>query len=97
MGGIGLGEKICDLVTFPIRGLDVREYVAELREAPEPVFYDLYAVSNHFGILNGGHYTANCYNEHLGKWLTFDDSQVKPCSEEDVVNSAAYILFYKKR
>lgn len=24
--------------------------------------YDLYAVTNHFGSLNGGHYTANCRN-----------------------------------
>jgi len=24
------------------------------------VIYDLYAVSNHFGSLNGGHYTAFC-------------------------------------
>ena len=30
--------------------------------APSSCLYDLYAVSNHFGGLGGGHYTAYCKN-----------------------------------
>jgi len=29
---------------------------------PGGAIYDLYAVSNHYGSLNGGHYTAMCKN-----------------------------------
>ena len=37
------------------------------------VLYDLYAISNHYGSLNGGHYTAFCKNPIAGKWYEFDD------------------------
>lgn len=35
--------------------------------------YDLYAVSNHFGSLNGGHYTASAKNPD-GRWYYYNDS-----------------------
>uniref|UniRef100_H2ZQE4 ubiquitinyl hydrolase 1 n=1 Tax=Ciona savignyi TaxID=51511 RepID=H2ZQE4_CIOSA len=35
---------------------------------PEDHLYDLYAVCNHFGNLNSGHYTACCSNPLNGKW-----------------------------
>jgi ubiquitin carboxyl-terminal hydrolase 4/11/15 len=63
----------------------------------EPIYYDLYAVSNHYGSLHGGHYTASAYNALLGKWYDFNDSSVSPTSEKDVVSSAAYLLFYRRR
>lgn len=34
----------------------------------EECLYDLYAVCNHFGSLNSGHYTACCSNPLNGKW-----------------------------
>ena len=38
--------------------------------------YDLFAVSNHFGGLGGGHYTA--FSKSIGKdsWFRFDDDHV---------------------
>ena len=45
-----------------MRGLDMRKYVEELREVKQPVYYDLYAVANHFGDLDEGHYTAYAFN-----------------------------------
>ena len=75
----------------------MRQFVKTLADAPEPVFYDLIGVSNHFGSLNGGHYTASCKNANTGKWFNFNDSSVNPCSKSQVVSSAAYLLFYRRR
>jgi len=61
------------------------------------VIYDLYAVSNHYGSLNGGHYTAYCKNPVYNKWYEFDDSSVSSIDPGSAVSKAAYVLFYKRR
>ena len=38
--------------------------------------YDAYAVSNHYGSVGFGHYTAYGKNQETGKWYYFDDSRV---------------------
>jgi hypothetical protein len=63
----------------------------------EPPLYDLYAVSNHFGGLGGGHYTAFCRMPDDGTWHTFDDSSVREMDPQDVRSPAAYVLFYRRR
>ena len=69
-----------------------------LKDHPEPILYDLYAVSNHFGSLNGGHYTATCLNQATGKWYYFNDSSVSPVDDNRmIISSAAYLLFYRQR
>jgi ubiquitin carboxyl-terminal hydrolase 4/11/15 len=65
-------------VKFPVEGLDMRPYVITLQNEPEPVLYDLIGVSNHYGSLNGGHYTAAVKNCVTGKWYNMNDSS---CSE----------------
>jgi len=65
-----------------------------LSSSSEPV-YDLYAISNHFGGLGGGHYTAYCKN--AGKWYEFNDSSCRSTSEGSITGSGAYILFYERR
>lgn len=48
-----------------------------------PPVYDLYAVSNHYGGLGGGHYTA--FGQGVdSKWYCFDDSHVSPATPEQV-------------
>ncbi|KAJ0060210.1 hypothetical protein NL108_004061, partial [Boleophthalmus pectinirostris] len=64
---------------------------------PEDYLYDLYAVCNHHGTMQGGHYTAHCKNSIDGQWYCFDDSDVHPISEEEVCKQTAYILFYQRR
>ncbi|CAJ0915485.1 4802_t:CDS:10 [Entrophospora sp. SA101] len=59
-----------------------------------PFIYDLYAVSNHYGGLNGGHYTACVRNGFKNEWYNFDDSRVSNCNEGSVKSRAAYNLFY---
>ncbi len=58
--------------------------------------YDLFAVSNHYGGLGGGHYTACCRVDD-GSWHCFDDSHVSAIDEAAVHSPAAYVLFYRRR
>ena len=63
-----------------------------------PLLYDLYAVSNHFGSLSFGHYTAYCKNPLSGKWYDYNDSSVSVLdSVDEVVSNASYVLYYKRR
>lgn len=64
---------------------------------PEDYIYDLYAVCNHHGTMQGGHYTAYCKNSVDGLWYCFDDSDVQQLSEDEVCTQTAYILFYQRR
>ncbi|OCT64272.1 ubiquitin carboxyl-terminal hydrolase 31 [Xenopus laevis] len=64
---------------------------------PEDFIYDLYAVCNHHGTMQGGHYTAYCKNSVDGLWYCFDDSDVQSLAEDDVCAPTAYILFYQRR
>ncbi|XP_039559704.1 ubiquitin carboxyl-terminal hydrolase 43, partial [Passer montanus] len=64
---------------------------------PRDHLYDLYAVCNHHGSMQGGHYTAFCCNALDGRWYSFDDSRVEWVREAEVSTRSAYILFYQRR
>merc|ERR1712038_1047006 len=89
-------DKIDLFVDFPLKGVDLTKEVMHWDEGKEPI-YDCYAVSNHFGGLGGGHYTAYAVNDE-GEWCNFDDSRVSTnVDEAEVVSSAAYVLYYRRR
>ncbi|CAK9435934.1 uncharacterized protein LODBEIA_P05480 [Lodderomyces beijingensis] len=91
-------DKIDVVVDFPIEGLNVSSYVANPACDDSDCIYDLIAVDNHYGGLGGGHYTASVKNFCDGKWYYYNDSRVTEISNpEEVVSSAAYLLFYRKR
>ena len=62
-----LGDKLDTLVEFPIQGLDLSDILKDVvtkqklkasnghLDKDGDLIYDLYAVSNHFGGLGGGH------------------------------------------
>ena len=98
------GMKNGELVDFPIKGLDIEKYVEipcnnekSSTKTKTCYKYDLFAVSNHFGSLAGGHYTAFALNSEFNKWFCFDDSSVSPAKDIDIVSSAAYVLFYRRQ
>jgi ubiquitin C-terminal hydrolase len=62
-----------------------------------PVRYDLFAVSEHFGGMGGGHYTASVENFKTRRWQRCDDYTVSPLSSAPTPRSEAYVLFYKLR
>jgi len=90
-------EKNSTLVDYPVESFDMRPYCLSIKDEPEPVLYDLYAVSNHYGSLNGGHYTATCLNPIKKKWYYCDDSSVRAAGADQVVSRAGYLLFYRRR
>jgi len=51
-----LKNKIDTFVNFPVHDLDLSKYVKNKND--QSYLYELYAVSNHYGGLGGGHYTA---------------------------------------
>ena len=57
--------------------------------------YDLISVSQHYGASFGGHYTSVCKKDKV--WFKFDDESVNKISQDNIVNSSAYILLYKLR
>ncbi|XP_057371532.1 ubiquitin carboxyl-terminal hydrolase 8-like [Daphnia carinata] len=95
----GLWRKRLNMVDFNVNELDLDVIV----KCPEVVVkskkprysrFKLYAVSNHYGTMDAGHYTAYCKNAEYNKWFKFDDQDVMEISGNEVRSAAAYILFY---
>lgn len=90
-------EKVDEDIDFPLEGLDLKDYtVMDCESQGISTTYDLYAVTNHFGSLNGGHYTAFGKNPN-GKWYNYNDGSVNETSAKNVCSSAAFVLFYRRR
>jgi ubiquitin carboxyl-terminal hydrolase 4/11/15 len=68
-------------VCFPLDGIDLGDQCIHPDKASfGSTVYDCYAVSNHFGGLGGGHYTAFARSLENGKWYEFDDSTTRQVS-----------------
>ena len=93
--GLLKNKKNDSLVVFPVQGLDIRKYVVE-ENSKKDSLYDLCAISQHYGSLSSGHYTALCKNED--EWYTFDDEKIsKINNEKHIVTKGAYILIFRKQ
>ncbi|KAG9017148.1 hypothetical protein FRB90_001572 [Tulasnella sp. 427] len=57
--------------------------------------YELFAVVNHEGQVNTGHYTN--YARFEDQWYHFNDEKVSPATLRDCLNSRAYMCVYVKR
>lgn len=56
---LGGGQKLDTYVDFPLEGLDMAPYVlSNNQKSTSSLIYDLFAVSNHYGSVGFGHYTA---------------------------------------
>lgn len=87
-------NKLETYVDFPVDNLDLSTYITH-KNGMVSNHYMLYAVSNHYGSMGGGHYTA--FVHHGGdQWYDFDDSRVSPIPEDKIKTSAAYVLFYRR-
>jgi ubiquitin C-terminal hydrolase len=58
--------------------------------------YEFVGCVEHYGSLNGGHYTAHCFHAGREKWYGFNDSFVKESSLAESHSGKAYILFYRR-
>jgi ubiquitin C-terminal hydrolase len=87
-------RKLQHLVNYPLTNLNLSKYVKGYNS--KQYVYDLYGVCNHFGGVQGGHYTA--YVKHANeKWFHFNDTNVNQVPTDQIVSTAAYCLFYRKK
>lgn len=87
-------NKLNTFISYP-ELLDMTNYVNMEETFFGKEQYELYAVSNHFGTLTGGHYTAFCKDTE-NAWLSYDDNTVTKIDKKKIVTSNAYLLFYSR-
>ncbi|KAJ8793679.1 hypothetical protein J1605_003490 [Eschrichtius robustus] len=103
-----LRRKITTYVSFPLE-LDMTPFMASSKESrmngqyQQPVDslsndnkYSLFAVVNHQGTLESGHYTS-FIRQHKDQWFKCDDAIITKASIADVLDSEGYLLFYHKQ
>ncbi|KDP20649.1 hypothetical protein JCGZ_03783 [Jatropha curcas] len=88
-------HKLETFVNFPVHDLDLTSYVANKNNTRRQI-YELYALTNHYGGMGSGHYTAHIKLLDENRWYNFDDSHISPITEDDVKSAAAYVLFYRR-
>ena len=80
----GFTQKKQNYVDFELKNLNLGRYAkvcnGQLNRYND---YQLYAVCNHFGTMEGGHYIANCYSQVYNRWykvceLIFKDREFVP-------------------
>jgi ubiquitin carboxyl-terminal hydrolase 4/11/15 len=72
--------------------LDLTPYVA----GPGGTRYKLFAVDEHVGCMNSGHYLARALCHSNNSWYRFSDSVVEACASQSLHSPNAYILFYER-
>lgn len=103
-------KKLDTNISYP-EILDMSDYLVGPDKTRKNT-YKLFAISEHFGGLMGGHYTAHALvtptaiihgqekcksnNYESGKWYYFNDSSVTKSSSHDAHSHNAYMLFYEK-
>ncbi|TGJ84517.1 hypothetical protein E0Z10_g4221 [Xylaria hypoxylon] len=89
-------DKLETVVDFPTENLDITSRVLQMEEGKQEN-YDLIGVDCHYGGLGGGHYTAYAKNFTDGQWYSYNDSSVSKTTTDRIVDSSAYMLFYRRR
>ena len=92
----GRTKKNQQFIDIPINNVDFSKYVEGY--AKETYIYDLYAICNHHGQIDGGHYSATIRTSN-GKWYNFNDTQVTEILVNDniISGNTPYCLFYRKK
>ncbi len=92
-------KKLNILVNYPLDGLDLSSFVTndDGNKTVGPLLYDLVAISNHIGTMNGGHSTTTARKLGTNEWYNFNDSSVCRENSNNIVTTSAYLLVYVKR
>ncbi|KAJ9141160.1 hypothetical protein P3X46_031732 [Hevea brasiliensis] len=88
-------HKLETFVDFPIHDLDLANYVAN-KNSTRRQLYELYALTNHYGGMGSGHYTAHIKLLDENRWYNFDDSHISSITEDEIKTASAYVLFYRR-
>ena len=96
----GTLNKNTNMIHFPLKDLNLTEYISKEKGDPNNYIYDLYAINYHGGDLGGGHYWSSCKNLD-GNWYNFNDGNVSRYNpsglESQLITKDAYILFYHRK
>ena len=98
-----MSNKLNNLITYPIRNLDISPYIDDNSPHRDNSKYNLFGVNCHhslgkFNTINFGHYTSIIKSRNDNCWYHYDDSNpvVKVTSVDKLINKNAYLLFYYK-
>ncbi|XP_058128701.1 ubiquitin carboxyl-terminal hydrolase nonstop isoform X2 [Anopheles ziemanni] len=90
-----IDKKISTFISFPSE-LDMTPFMSQKNRDTADFRYSLYAVINHVGTLDAGHYTA--YVRHQKDiWVKCDDHIITTATLKQVLDSEGYLLFYHKK
>ena len=84
--------KLNDTLNYNVDFVDFDNFVSGPKN-PKNI-YTLYAVNQHSGSNEGGHYCSACKN--FGKWYMYDDHAVFPCDDDMICVPEGYLLFYRR-
>lgn len=88
-------NKISSEVDFPSINFHLKAFESKIEGNDQTAVYNLVAVSNHFGGLTSGHYTATVLDLDTRRMLDKNDTRVSEVNRYDY--GAAYILFYESK
>ena len=85
-------HKISSPVSINLEATNMSQWLSfpGVSRNTNPVF-TTYAVVEHHGSSRGGHYIN--YSRHGDKWLCYDDTNITPVEQDQVINDDTYILF----
>ncbi|CAL1539371.1 unnamed protein product [Lymnaea stagnalis] len=101
----GNGQKIQKKIEFDVDLTIPKETLSRVGKTKylshKSRSYKLFGVVNHHGMkMNDGHYTSDVYLPAASGWLRFDDSEVLPIQETQVLQYSErrmpYLLFYRR-
>uniref|UniRef100_A0A1I8FFR3 ubiquitinyl hydrolase 1 n=1 Tax=Macrostomum lignano TaxID=282301 RepID=A0A1I8FFR3_9PLAT len=91
------GRKLNTLVDYPSATWTCQPYHSSEARPKHSLVYNLYGVSNHFGSMECGHYTAFCRNSNLNRWFKFETTKtVTEMRSGEIRSVSNYILFYSR-
>jgi ubiquitin carboxyl-terminal hydrolase 22/27/51 len=94
--------KIDTYIKYPFH-IDMSPYLSATilsnrkgsEQKPEPEMYDLFAVVDHRGKIDNGHFV--CYARHGDEWFKCDDAWITKATQQQIAKSkGSYLLFYIK-
>jgi ubiquitin C-terminal hydrolase len=87
-------NNVC--IDYPVDELfSLEDFVAREAPLPESTDYELYAVIEHEGTVNRGHYTAYVKLGDDNQWYYANDARIVKVDKCQIFYKNAYMLFYK--
>ena len=88
-------RKLVEKVTYPDI-LDLSSYIAGPDQDKDNNKYKLYAIIEHVGTLESGHYNTIIYQSQEDKWYKYSDENVQVIKKGKAHSQDAYVLFYMR-